>query len=226
MNILKGISIKKSVITAILGVAFTASASANLIVNGDFEADIIGSPLQSWGSNIHLYDGADIDGWNNGSTPGGGDNVELWMVTEDGNTFAELNSHDNTAGQADTGHWWNLSQHFNAVVGQEYRFTFDYKARQSLDELFKVRIDGANSADFFKVFDDHTTDGWSSFDGTFVATKELNLRLNFYSAYSDGSVGNFIDNVSIAAVPEPGSLALLGLGLAGLGFSRRKTKKA
>jgi len=45
-----------------------------------------------------------------------------------------------------------------------------------------------------------------------------------FSIYSAAGNGFSVDRFTIRSVPEPGTLALFGLGIAGLGFSRRKAK--
>jgi len=61
-----------------------------------------------------------------------------------------------------------------------------------------------------------------NYAGNAVATGELKLW------YWDSNNGDNSENISVeittTSVPEPGSIALFGLGLAGLSFSRRKAR--
>ncbi len=49
------------------------------------------------------------------------------------------------------------------------------------------------------------------------------IRLSFNGV---GGLDGDIDNVKLTQVPEPATLALMGLGLAGIGYKRHRSKKA
>lgn len=182
-----------------------APVSANLIVNGGFEQPDV--PTGNW----QYFSSAAVDGWE-------GDNIEIWdnyggVSAYEGSQFAELNAHPYSGSE------FGIFQNFATTIGQSYDLSFAYRARQSNSESFDVSVTPGMTWNL----DDHVVGAWSIFSGSFVASSEL-TTLTFTSVIPEtGTVGNFLDDVKVtASVPEPGSIALLGLSLLGMGVARRR----
>jgi choice-of-anchor C domain-containing protein len=193
-----------------------ASAAVNLITNGSFES----GTYTAAGFDTVLAGSSVITGWSVG-----GQSVD-WIGSywQPGEGSRSIDLAGNGPG--------SLTQAFNTVVGQTYLVSFLLSGNPDggggLRDL-DVRVkSGASILSLSPVFDTtgHSLGsmGWTQYSFYFAANSTTS-SLGFGS-FANSPYGPAIDNVSVSAVPEPSTWALMLLGFAGLGFfAYRRTKK-
>lgn len=90
-----------------------------------------------------------------------------------------------------------------------------------LDGLLDLTVDAGYAA-AAQVGDSFTIVEWDSFSGAFATVNGLNFAADkfFTLDYGTNGLTLTVNAATVVGVPEPGMIALFGLGLAGIGFVR------
>jgi choice-of-anchor C domain-containing protein len=209
-------------LATIASVGLCAPASASLIVNGSFE-----SGLATIGNFTTLNggDSTSITGWTVTGGQSAIDYIGTYWTAADGQRSLDLN------GLAPGG----IQQTFSVVSGQTYQVSFAMAGNpaggpvvKTLNGIVDVTTDGFS-------FDTTNTSlsnmGWKMMSFTFTATT-TSETLDFESTTTANSqnptfpfaFGPALDNVSVTAVPEPSTWAMMILGFFGVGFMAYRRK--
>jgi hypothetical protein len=192
--------------------ALGAQAATNLVANGSFESPVLAS------GSFGFY--TSMPGWSTF-------NVEVrnnWAgAAQQGSNFVEL---DTTANSS-------ISQTINIAAPGAYQLSFwydsrwDYGSSPSDTEMITWTF-GTNNGSVLNNWTTDNTGTWKHYTGTFNFASAGLVGLTFAAGGTSDGLGGSLDNVSITAVPEPETYAMLlaGMGLMGTIARRRKAKQA
>lgn len=207
--------VKAKSFIAVVGVslfAFAATPASAALINGGFEADV-GLGNSDWA----VYPSG-IPGW----TVTGGAGIEVQSGNVGGTTAyegsqkVELDSHGAGSNSA-------MAQKVHLAAGS-YEFSFAYFGRtkdagtNGIGYSVAPGVLGISSVTGVKAA------GWTLITHIFNLAADTDVTVNFWANGDQDTLGGYIDDVRISAVPLPSSVLLFGAALVGIGWLGRKKK--